>query len=158
MKNENQNAKPVFKVGELVPKYIKFEEFYDENRKISSALDAVSILRRFFDPDQINYREMFYVMFLNRNNNILSVFKVSEGGISTTLVDVKMIFSQALLVGASCIVLAHNHPSGSLTPSKQDIDITSKIKSACLILDMHLLDHVILTDTSYISLAEEGLF
>lgn len=157
MKKSTKNAKfkPVVKIGELVPKYLKYEEF--ECNKITSSDDVARIMRSFFDVDQIAYREFFYIIYLNRNNEVIGVFKASMGGISYTVVDTKLVFGQAFLIGASGIILCHNHPSGNLKPSNEDINLTTKIDNGCKYLDIQLLDHVIMTETSHYSFKNEGL-
>ena len=96
-------------------------------------------------------------LFLNRANKALGVSLISKGGMAETVMDVKIILQTALKVHASGIILSHNHPSGNLRPSEPDKQITSKIKEACKVLDLHLLDHIILTEESYYSFADEGL-
>lgn len=100
--------------------------------------------------------EHFYIILLNRANRIIGIEKISEGGVSGTLVDAKIVFRRALLKKASCIILAHNHPSGSLAPSQADIELTKKIVKAAEVLDIIVLDHIIYTNTSYYSFADEG--
>jgi DNA repair protein RadC len=125
-----------------------------DNKKISSSKDIYEYLRiKFLD---LNYEE-FYMVTLNRSNKILGDFKISEGGISATVVDPKRIFKMALNNNASSIILAHNHPSGNLKPSQQDISITNKIKQGALLFDMQLIDHLIFGEKSYYSFADEGM-
>jgi len=100
--------------------------------------------------------EEFWALFLNRSNRIIDRFKVSQGGISETVVDGKLIYKEALTRLASFVVLCHNHPSGNHLPSPQDNAITQRIKKGLELLDMHLLDHVILVDGKYYSYADEG--
>ncbi len=101
--------------------------------------------------------EEFYVVLLSRSNHILKAIQISKGGVSGTFVDAKIIFKYALEELASGIILCHNHPSGNLNPSKADIDLTSKIKKAAESLDIAILDHIIVTDTTYYSFADEGI-
>jgi len=117
--------------------------------------DCVAYLREAF-PD-LGYREYFYIVCLNNNNRILGYTQISKGGISGTVVDVRIIMQTALKSNASCIILAHNHPSGNLMPSEADKEMTRKIKQAGTYLDIKVLDHVILTPESYFSFADEGL-
>ena len=93
---------------------------------------------------------------LNRSNRIIGKSKVSQGGVSGTVIDTKLIMKSAIENLASSIILCHNHPSGNLNPSGSDIDITNKIKTAADCLDMKLLDHIIVTDHSYYSFLDEG--
>jgi len=126
-------------------------------RSISSSIDAVDVFREHFDAEQMDYRESFFALFLDQANKVLGIKKISECGISSTLVDVRIIMQAALLCNASGIIVSHNHPSGNLKPSTSDIKITSQIKDAAKILSMTLLDHVILTSDSHFSFADEGM-
>lgn len=101
--------------------------------------------------------EEFHVLLLNRSNAVIRKEFVSRGGVSGTVVDPKIIFKIALDNLASSIILCHNHPSGNLRPSEQDISLTKKIKEAGLLLEMPILDHLIITDTGYFSFADEGM-
>jgi len=106
---------------------------------------------------EINYREKFKVLFLNRANRVLGVREISSGGISGTSVDVRMILQAALGCNASSIILAHNHPSGELNVSDNDRIITQTIKQAAETMDISVLDHIIIGQNRYLSLADEGL-
>jgi DNA repair protein RadC len=102
--------------------------------------------------------EEFWVLFLNNSNKVISKTQLSKGGITGTLVDVRLVFKLALEAGATALVLCHNHPSGTLIPSDADKQITKKIKSAGDSLDVKVLDHLIITETKYYSFADEGIF
>ena len=101
-------------------------------------------------------REEFWVLLLNRSNRFIGKYCISTGGVSGTVVDAKVIFKKALESLASSIILCHNHPSGNLKPSQADINITKKLKSAGESLDIEVLDHLIITDQTYYSFADEG--
>jgi DNA repair protein RadC len=122
---------------------------------VTSSEESVNILRLVWD-DSLEYVECFYVMLLNRANKVLGVKKISQGGVSGTVADPKCIFQAALKANASSVILAHNHPSGNTEPSGADISLTKKMKEAGEFLDLPVLDHVILTDESYYSFADEG--
>ena len=122
---------------------------------ITQSCEAVEFLRPLFE-NIISYRERFYVLLLNRANKVLGWVHIGEGGISGVLVDIKIIFQHALLANASSMILAHNHPSGNLKPSKEDITITRKIQQAGKIMEITVLDHVIVTWEGYYSFADEG--
>jgi DNA repair protein RadC len=156
MSNSKNLLEKIYKVGELSPKWVKTHEFLAVDKKVCSSSKAANLFRQFMDPDQLQYREMFYALFLNRNNEIVGLFKVSEGGISSTVVDPKVLLSQALLIGASGIIVCHNHPSGNIQPSQSDFNLTEKLKNAASYLDMSILDHVILTENNYYSFADMG--
>jgi DNA repair protein RadC len=98
------------------------------------------------------------VMYLNKANRVLGVYPASVGGITSSIVDLRLILSIALKTLATSVVLCHNHPSGSLTPSKQDIDLTLKIKEAAKYFDIVVQDHLIITfEQKYFSFADDGL-
>lgn len=101
--------------------------------------------------------EEFWILCLNRANRILSRDKISSGGVSGTVVDAKMVFRKALDMGASAIILAHNHPSGTRQPSQADIELTRKLVQAGKSLDLQVLDHLIITNDGYYSFADEGM-
>ena len=128
-----------------------------ERPVISSSSDAYSVLKDLWEEGKMELVEQFKVLFLNRANRILCLFNVSTGGITGTVADPRIIYTAALKVNAVSLVLAHNHPSGSLKPSRQDEELTQKIKSAGSFLDIKVLDHVILSSEGYYSFADEGL-
>lgn len=100
--------------------------------------------------------EEFWVLLLNQSNKILSSETISKGGMTSTVVDIRNILRLALEKKAVSIILCHNHPSGNLTPSNEDISITKKLKEAAAIMDISLLDHLIVADSGFYSFAEEG--
>lgn len=102
--------------------------------------------------------EEFWVLYLNNANKVLSKSQQGKGGITGTIVDVRLVFKTALEIGATSIILCHNHPSGGLVPSEADIKITNKIKVAGQNLDIHVLDHLIVAENGYYSFADEGIF
>jgi DNA repair protein RadC len=101
--------------------------------------------------------EEFWILFLNRSNKVISKMKLSQGGISGTVTDVRMVMKKAVECLASGIIVCHNHPSGNLNPSESDSKITLKIKEAGNLLDIQLLDHLIISDKDYYSFADNGL-
>ncbi len=101
--------------------------------------------------------EVFAVVFLNRANKILSFQIISVGGLTGTVADPRVILKKAIEAEATSIVLSHNHPSGSLKPSRADEELTEKIKQAAVFLDIRVLDHIIVSDEGYFSFADEGL-
>lgn len=104
----------------------------------------------------LNY-ENFFVLLLNRANKVLKTVRISDGGITGTVVDQRKVFKVALDNNATSIILGHNHPSGQLTPSTADIDLTRKMKAAGETLDLPVLDHIIVGDGNYYSFADEGI-
>lgn len=102
--------------------------------------------------------EEFWVLYLNSTNRVIHKARLFSGGITHTTVDVRLLFKTALEQGAIALILVHNHPSGSITPSKEDIELTQRVKTAGDMLDIKLLDHVIVTEKEYLSLLDERLF
>lgn len=124
--------------------------------KISNSKDIFNYIYPKFESF-IYEREVLYIIYLNKSHKILGCWKASEGGITTAIVPINMILSRALLVQASSIIMVHNHPSGTLQPSEQDIAISKKIKSASILLEMNLLDSLIVTpDGEYYSMSDDG--
>ena len=123
--------------------------------KISRSNDCFELLKSFWG-DKLDYCEQFYLLLLNRSNIVLGISKISEGGVSGTVVDPKRIFQVALKSNASNLILAHNHPSGNTNPSEADRKLTRKIKDAGLLLDISTLDHLIITSDGYYSFADQG--
>jgi DNA repair protein RadC len=102
--------------------------------------------------------EEFWILLLNRSNRIIDKLKISQGGISGTVIDIKIILKQAIEKLASSIILCHNHPSGNRNPSSADDSITKKLKKGADLLDIQVLDHIIVADVEYYSYADEGKF
>lgn len=126
----------------------------EEVKKISSSRDAYQALYPYLSD--LNHEEI-WVLLLNRSNKIESTIRVSEGGISSTVLDVRLVLREALNRYASGIILAHNHPTNNCIPSDQDMKITAKLKEAAKIMDISLLDHIILCGDSYYSFADENV-
>ena len=125
---------------------------------ISSSLDAYNVLVKFFPIETLSLQERFVAMYLNRSNRVIGVYPMSVGGITGTVVDVRLLLSVALKTAATGIILAHNHPSGSLKPSEADKDLTNKIKRASEYMDIKLLDHlIIVSESKYLSFTEDDL-
>lgn len=102
--------------------------------------------------------EEFWIVYLNNSNKILSKSQLSKGGITGTLVDVRIVFKTALEMGATALILCHNHPSGTLVPSDADKQITKRLKLAGESLEIKVLDHLIVTENNYFSFVDEGIF
>ncbi|WP_435354370.1 RadC family protein [Emticicia sp. SJ17W-69] len=123
--------------------------------KVASSADAYKAVRPYL-MDLLH--EQFWVILLNRANEIIRPQQISIGGVAGTVADPKMIFKAAIEHLASSIILVHNHPSGNLTPSQADKDLTKKVKEAGRVLDIPVLDHLIFGDEAYFSFADEGIF
>ncbi len=126
-----------------------------ERPKITSSLDTFNLIAPYLLDKQV---EQFYVMFLSQGNKLVAVEAISHGGLTSTVVDCRVIFKKALEFSiVTQIILSHNHPSGNLRPSEADKVLTQKIKDAGLLLDIRLLDHLIIGDNAYFSFADEGM-
>jgi DNA repair protein RadC len=124
--------------------------------QVKSSNDAATFFRTIFNADTMLWTEESAMICLNRANEVIGYFKVSSGGTASTIMDAKVIFTQALQSGAHSIILAHNHPSGNRTPSDNDIKLTKQLVKGAELLDMRVLDHIILTETSHMSMADEN--
>lgn len=124
--------------------------------KVLRSSDADVLIRPDFIPF-MKFHEEFWVILLNRRNGHIGNIKISQGGLSGTVVDQRIIMQHAILSNASSMVLVHNHPSGEKRPSEQDILITKRMVEVGKIHDINIIDHLILTEDSFYSFADEGL-
>ena len=125
---------------------------------ISSSSKAAAILLQSFDMNTIALQETFKVLLLNNSNKVKGIYTLSIGGITGTLVDIRILYAVILKSLSTAVILCHNHPSGTLKASEQDNEITQKIKKAGSYLDVKVLDHIILSpDGKYFSFADNGL-
>lgn len=122
--------------------------------KITSSKDVARLIQPIIGDLQ---HEEFWVLYLNNSNKVVAKQQISKGGLTATLVDVRLLYKRALELFAVGLVVCHNHPSGKLTPSSADIRLTQKIKEAGITLDIKLLDHLILTEKAYFSFADEDI-
>lgn len=123
-------------------------------KKVTSSMSVFEIMQPIIgDLDH----EEFWIMYLNNSNRIIRKNQLSKGGITGTVVDVRIVLKKALECGATALVLAHNHPSGTLRPSEQDKELTKKLKIAGQSLDIKVIDHLIVTQKAYFSFADERL-
>lgn len=124
---------------------------------IKTSQDAADLLRSVFDADLLEFREEMILILINRANRPLGFVKISSGGMTSTVCDPRIVFGVALRSGATGLLLAHNHPSGNLHPSKQDLELTKTLVEGGKLLDIQLMDHIIITAESYYSFADHGL-
>ncbi len=153
---ERTNASGLFEVSEIELVY-KSRVKASERPHITSSKSAYEILLKAWDEKKIEFLEQFKVLFTSRANKVLGVYEVSSGGITGTVADPRLIFVAALKVNSCSLVLSHNHPSSNLKPSRQDEELTAKIKQAGEFLDIKILDHLIVTNEAYYSFADEGI-
>jgi len=127
-----------------------------ERIKINSSNDSANYIRQFYSDD-IEIYESFFILLLNRQNKTIGYAKISQGGVAGTVVDAKILLKYVVDTLASAVILCHNHPSGNLNPSTQDLDLTKKLSQAIKLVDSQVLDHIILTPDSFYSFADNGL-
>lgn len=125
-----------------------------EKQKIGSSIDAFELLQPLIGDLQ---HEEFRILMLNRSNEVIQTEQVSSGGVTATVVDARIIFKRALDCRAVALIVAHNHPSGSLEPSAADRQLTEKLREGGRLLEIPVLDHLIITEHGYFSFADEGL-
>lgn len=125
-----------------------------EKKKITSSASVFELMQPVIGELQ---HEEFWIVYLNNSNKIIQKNQLSKGGITGTLVDVRLVLKNALEFGATGLILAHNHPSGNLKPSEADKQITQKLKNAAQSLDIKVLDHLIVTENAYFSFADENI-
>ena len=125
-----------------------------EKKKITSSTSVFELMQPVIGELQ---HEEFWIIYMNNSNKVIQKNQLSKGGITGTLVDVRLVLKNALEVGATGLILAHNHPSGTLKPSEADKQITQKLKVASKSLDIKVLDHLIITEKAYFSFADENL-
>nr|WP_299422939.1 DNA repair protein RadC [uncultured Emticicia sp.] len=126
-----------------------------KKQKITSSADVYEAIRPYLMDLQ---HEQFWIILLNRANEVIRPQQISIGGVSGTVADPKIIFKAAIEHLASAIILVHNHPSGNLTPSQADKELTKKVKGGGQTLDIPVLDHLIFSNNGYFSFADEGIF
>lgn len=130
---------------------------FDSYPKIVSSSSAEQVFRKFWDSKRINIQEAFYVMFLNNNNNVISIYAPFKGGITSTVADVEMICATAIKSLARGVIICHNHPSGTLKFSDADINLTKQLSTALKLVNIDLLDSLVITENNYTSMTDEGI-
>ncbi len=125
-----------------------------QKQKITSSISVFEIMQPIIG--ELPHEE-FWILYVNNSNKVLQTAQLSKGGITGTVVDIRLAFKSALQLGAVAVILAHNHPSGTLRPSQADIQLTKKMKMAGESLDIKVLDHLIVTEKAYFSFADEQM-
>jgi DNA repair protein RadC len=151
--NENAKWNNIAEVELVYKSKIKASE----RPAITCSKDAADLFMQLWNENKIDLVEEFKLLLLNRANRVLGIVNISSGGVTGTVADPKIIYMAAIKSNAVSIVMAHNHPSGNLKPSRADEELTQKIKNAGQFLDIKLLDHVIVSSEGYLSFADEGL-
>lgn len=156
---EGENTENILPIGPEVAEielHYRTELTKSKQFKISGSADAALLLRKYWNPEKIQFVEEFKVLLLNRANLATGLITVSSGTSTSAIVDMKLIFVAAIKSNASGIILAHNHPSGNLNPSESDRALTSRAKQAGKILEIPVLDHLIVTLEGHYSFADDG--
>lgn len=135
-------------------KMVKESSFLYENRRVNSSVDAIELFKRFLNESD---REQFLVCCMDIKNQPTSINIVSIGTLNSSLVHPREVFKVAILANSASIIVAHNHPSGDPTPSKEDINITIRLKEAGKIIGIDILDHLIIGENKHISFKEKGI-
>ena len=145
-----------FKVAEVQLSYRNTVP-YDKRTKVRDAKDAYKVMLKTHNDDTLDYIETFKVLYLNQNNHVLGCRTISEGGLASTCCDVRTILQGALLTNAVGIILAHNHPSGDVSPSKADISATARLNTALKSIGVYLFDHMIIGNNNFYSFSDNKL-
>lgn len=144
-------------VNELKLTYKRHEELLSfKDTELNSSKAITSFLRELFDKDELIIRETFYAIYLDQALRIVGFQKICEGAYDFVLVETRMIYTTALLSRATNVVIAHNHPSGTLSPSSADNKITKDIQDGLKLLNIKLADHIIITETNHYSFRDNG--
>jgi DNA repair protein RadC len=136
---------------------LKLKKGEELNCKIMTSKDAADLFRKIWDVDSLPINESMICIFLNRQNNTIGWYKVSQGGLAGTVIDIRLILATALTSLAHGVIICHNHPSGNLTPSESDTKITKRLQEAGKLMDIGILDHIILTEDDYYSMTDNGI-
>lgn len=148
MKNLLQESLPLYSIKKNVSEFRKI--------KVTDGESAQKLIRGFFGDD-IGIYESFFILCLNNSNETVGYAKISQGGITGTVVDTRIVLKYCIDNLATSCIIAHNHPSGKKQPSEADEKITKKLKSAMELMDIKLIDHIIITEDDFLSFANEGL-
>ena len=154
--NFNSTDSKLYKVAEISVSYSRNQKI-DEMTQINKPETCDKLFRESWNMGKMDLQEQFKVMFVNRANRCLGIYEAATGGIHGVVCDHRLIFGAALKAGAIGIILCHNHPSGQLKASKEDLDMTKKFVDVGKIIEIEVMDHIIITSEGYISMVEEGI-
>lgn len=156
MQFKEQSIFDMFKVAEVELIYHSAPDIRQRPIVTTSSI-SYEIFKNHWDANKIDLQEQFKILLLNKRNACLGLVEIATGGISYCPVDTRLVFAAALKANASSIILAHNHPSGNIQPSRSDIELTRRITNIGDALEIKVFDHLIMTSSSYFSLADESL-
>lgn len=155
MKTKSKNS--LLKVETFNEVKIHYERpTLNPSRIVKSSEDSERLLRAFIDAKRIDYKEFFWVLLLTNANQVIGISEIAVGNTTGVSVNIKEIYQLALLANSTAIIVAHNHPSGKLTPSESDKNLTKKLTDASKLLDITLLDHLILTSEGFVSFSDSN--
>ena len=145
-------------LGEVTLNYKYHNPSIKDRPLITNSSDAVEVIKLVIDMQRIALQEQFIVIYLNQANKVIGTMNVFSGSIKSTVIDIKLILASGILLMSSGVIVAHNHPSGNLKPSREDLALTKRLSTALQYMEMKLVDHFIITpDEDYLSFANEGL-
>ena len=145
-------------LGEVTLNYKYHNPSIKDRPLITNSSDAVEVIKLVIDMQRIALQEQFIVIYLNQANKVIGTMNVFSGSIKSTVIDIKLILASGILLMSSGVIVAHNHPSGNLKPSREDLALTKRLFTALQYMEMKLVDHFIITpDDDYLSFANEGL-
>jgi DNA repair protein RadC len=145
-------------LGEVTLNYKYHNPSIKDRPLITNASDAVEVIKLVIDMQRIALQDQFIVIYLNQANKVIGTMNVFSGSIKSTVIDIKLILASGILLMSSGVIVAHNHPSGNLKPSREDLALTKRLSTALQYMEMKLVDHFIITpDDDYLSFANEGL-
>lgn len=152
-----KRTKPKHAIGQCHEVQIHYKRpLFDPKRNANSSDAIDAILREFIDMDRIDHKEFFWVILLTNANQVIGISEIGSGCHTGVTVNIKEICQLALLTNAANIVIAHNHPSGTLKPSEMDRKLTKKLTTLLALLDITLLDHIIITTEDYTSFSDNN--
>lgn len=141
-------------LGEVTLNYKYHNPSFKDRPLITNSSDAVEVIKLVIDMQRIALQEQFIVIYLNQANKVIGTMNVFSGSIKITVIDIKLILASGILLMSSGIIVAHNHPSGNLKPSREDLALTKRLSTALQYMEMKLVDHFIITlDDDYLSFA-----
>lgn len=145
-------------LGEVTLNYKYHNPSIKDRPLITNSSEAVEVIKLVIDMQRIALQEQFIVIYLNQANKVIGTMNVFSGSIKSTVIDIKLILASGILLMSSGVIVAHNHPSGNLKPSREDLALTKRLSTALQYMEMKLVDHFIITpDDDYLSFANEGL-
>lgn len=157
-KNNKMDNTNISNLGEVTLNYKYHNPSIKDRPLITNSSEAVEVIKLVIDMQRIALQEQFIVIYLNQANKVIGTMNVFSGSIKSTVIDIKLILASGILLMSSGVIVAHNHPSGNLKPSREDLALTKRLSTALQYMEMKLVDHFIITpDDDYLSFANEGL-